>query len=270
MSRLHSHSDTWVVFEIRQRAFTVPVRYVREILVMPDVTAVPLASDKNRGVINLRGQVMPLVDVRKHFGWQSVPEEVAEFSRLMGQREQDHHHWLSELERATAENTEFRLATDPHECAFGRWYYSYRSDSPWIMGLLRKFEVPHSRIHGLAATVCGLAQDGKAVEARILMEQVRNAELREMASLFQQLKDLVRDTARELAMVLLVDGKTFAISIDAAVAVENIPAEAIRTLTEAEIACTREQMRRVAQRKAADSLAIVLEPERIAPWGAVN
>ncbi len=63
-----------------------------------------------------------------------------DFSKLMRQREEDHRNWLNELEKSVKEKSEFRLARDPHKCAFGRWYYSYRSDSPWMTAVLRKFE----------------------------------------------------------------------------------------------------------------------------------
>lgn len=194
---------------------------------MPEIAAIPMCRPENRGVILLRGSVLPLIDLRKRFGWKSVPEELDDFYKLMNQREEDHRNWLRELERSVTEGTEFRLATDPHKCAFGKWFYSYRPESPWIATLLRKFEGPHNRIHGIAAATGELVRAGKAAEARRLIEEKRGRELRQMTALFQELKDLMRDTARELAIVVTGGQAPFAVSIDHALAVETIGPERI-------------------------------------------
>lgn len=169
---------------------------------MPEVVAVPGCVAHLRGVIHLRGQVLPLLDLRKSMGWQSLPEEIEAFTAMMDQREQDHRRWLDALEQALRERTEFKLATDPHQCAFGRWYYSYRTDSPWIASLLKKFEIPHNRIHACAKEALALAAAGRCEEASQLIDEKRRCELREMVDPFQSLKNLVRESRREIAMIV--------------------------------------------------------------------
>lgn len=249
----------WVILAIRKQEFALPAMQVREILAMPDVTVVPMGRPEDRGVINLRGQVIRLIDMRKLFGWQSVPEELDAFYKLMGQREEDHRNWLSELERSVTEGTEFRLGTDPRRCAFGQWYYSYRPESAWVGALLRKFESPHNRIHTLASAVHGLTRSGRRDEAQSLIDSKRNSELKQMVALFQELKDLMRQTAKELAVVITAAQRTFAISVDHAVAVEAIAAGMIKELNIQEHGFVRQ----VAERTAAKSLALILDPELV-------
>ncbi len=79
MSAQRSCANTWVIVEAYRREFAVPAACVRELMTMPDVTAVPRRRPQDRGVINLRGAVMPLIDMRKHFGWPSVQEELDVF-----------------------------------------------------------------------------------------------------------------------------------------------------------------------------------------------
>ena len=239
----------------------MPAANVREILGMPDITAVPLCRPQDRGVINLRGRIIPLIDMRKQFGWRSVPEELDDFYKLMNRREEDHRNWLKELEKSVMEGTEFRLATDPHKCAFGQWYYSYRSNSPWITTLLRKFEPPHNRIHAIASSTSELVKTRDNDEARRLIEQTRNGELQGMVSLFQQLKELTRETVKELAMVITATQNTFAISIDRAVAVETIPTDLIKEMQTDVFSPECRFVRRVAERSTARSLTMILEPE---------
>jgi len=57
-----------VEFRLEGEEFGVPIQDVREIIRMQEVTRVPHAPDFVEGVINLRGQVIPVVALRKRLG----------------------------------------------------------------------------------------------------------------------------------------------------------------------------------------------------------
>ena len=54
-----------VVFSISKEFYGVPIAAVQEIVRVPEVTSVPDAPDFFEGVINLRGKIVPIVDLRK-------------------------------------------------------------------------------------------------------------------------------------------------------------------------------------------------------------
>ena len=56
-----------VVFDLASEAYGVDIGAVREIIRMQDITRVPRTPDFVEGVINLRGKVIPVVDLRKRF-----------------------------------------------------------------------------------------------------------------------------------------------------------------------------------------------------------
>jgi len=56
-----------VGFRIGRETFGVPISLVREIVRVPEITSVPNAPDYIEGVINLRGKIIPVVDLRKRF-----------------------------------------------------------------------------------------------------------------------------------------------------------------------------------------------------------
>lgn len=56
-----------VVFELGNEVYGINIGTVREIIRMQSVTYVPDAPDFVEGVINLRGRVIPVVDLRKRF-----------------------------------------------------------------------------------------------------------------------------------------------------------------------------------------------------------
>jgi purine-binding chemotaxis protein CheW len=60
-----------VGFRIGQETFGLPISMVREIVRVPQITSVPNAPDYIEGVINLRGRIIPIVDLRKRFGEKS-------------------------------------------------------------------------------------------------------------------------------------------------------------------------------------------------------
>lgn len=57
-----------VGFRIGRETFGLPIALVREIVRVPEITFVPNAPEYIEGVINLRGRIIPVVDLRKRFG----------------------------------------------------------------------------------------------------------------------------------------------------------------------------------------------------------
>ena len=50
--------------------YGVDIASVREIIPVPKIVSVPRAPDYVEGIINLRGRVIPVLDLRKHFGFE--------------------------------------------------------------------------------------------------------------------------------------------------------------------------------------------------------
>lgn len=67
---------TYLTFTLDEEDFAVDVLNVREVLDYTSVTKVPRTPDFMRGVINLRGNVVPVVDLRLKFGMSAVEDTV--------------------------------------------------------------------------------------------------------------------------------------------------------------------------------------------------
>ena len=61
-----------VGFRIGRETFGVPIDMVHEIVRVPEITTVPEAPEYVEGVINLRGKIVSIVDLRKRFGEKQV------------------------------------------------------------------------------------------------------------------------------------------------------------------------------------------------------
>jgi purine-binding chemotaxis protein CheW len=60
-----------VGFKVGRETYGVPIASLHEIVRVPEITVVPDAPDYIEGVINLRGKIVSVIDLRKRFG---VPE----------------------------------------------------------------------------------------------------------------------------------------------------------------------------------------------------
>lgn len=65
---LQQDEQQLVVFDLSSEAYGVDIGAVREIIRLQDITKVPRTPEFVEGVINLRGKVIPVVDLRKRFG----------------------------------------------------------------------------------------------------------------------------------------------------------------------------------------------------------
>jgi purine-binding chemotaxis protein CheW len=57
-----------VGFKVGRETYGVPIASLHEIVRVPEITAVPDAPDYIEGVINLRGKIVSVIDLRKRFG----------------------------------------------------------------------------------------------------------------------------------------------------------------------------------------------------------
>lgn len=64
----------YLTFRIDAEAYGIDVSQVREVLDVINITRVPRTPDYMLGVINLRGNVVPVVDLRQRFGLPAIDQ----------------------------------------------------------------------------------------------------------------------------------------------------------------------------------------------------
>lgn len=73
--------ETWVTFSLNDETFALPVEPVRQVVRVANITRVPHAPRPIRGVTNLRGRVIPVIDLRMRVGLE--PSEIGRQSRVV-------------------------------------------------------------------------------------------------------------------------------------------------------------------------------------------
>ncbi|MCF7802820.1 MAG: chemotaxis protein CheW [Candidatus Marinimicrobia bacterium] len=67
-SKLERLEGKYITFHLDGEEYGIPILNVREIIGMMKVTPVPRTPEFVRGVVNLRGKVIPVIDLRTRFG----------------------------------------------------------------------------------------------------------------------------------------------------------------------------------------------------------
>ncbi|TQD25667.1 chemotaxis protein CheW [Methanolobus vulcani] len=70
-----------VIFNLGVEEFGVNIMQVQEIIRMPDITRIPRAPEYVKGVINLRGKIIVVMDLDRRFGMQET--EMTDESRIV-------------------------------------------------------------------------------------------------------------------------------------------------------------------------------------------
>lgn len=70
-----------VVFKLRREEFGIDIYKVREVLKLLPVTPLPQSAEFIEGVINIRGSVIPVIDLRRRFEMQE--QECTENTRII-------------------------------------------------------------------------------------------------------------------------------------------------------------------------------------------
>ncbi len=73
MSGFDNSQDKYVTFKSGNEYFGLKIQYVDEIIMYQEVTQVPERADYIKGLINLRGRIIPVIDVRTRFKQEELP-----------------------------------------------------------------------------------------------------------------------------------------------------------------------------------------------------
>jgi len=222
------HELPWLIFTLCGNAYAVNSKYVSGILMPPEVTPLPEAADIYKGLVDIRGDVFPLLEVRKLFRFKTIEEECADFNSMINGAKEAHINWVNELKRYVNEKDAFLMATEPTKCAFGKWYYDYTASVSNISAAasLSKIEEPHKLFHQAADTVIKLIKEDKSGsnDARI-KESLALATERYVPiilALLDETKQAYRSSYRETVVTLSNGEETLGLLLDEVLGVDKV------------------------------------------------
>jgi len=72
--RRQNAAGKYLTFALQRESYGIDVLKVREIIRLTNITAVPRMPEYVKGVINLRGKIIPVMDLRLRFGFSGTKD----------------------------------------------------------------------------------------------------------------------------------------------------------------------------------------------------
>lgn len=204
----------YLILEIHNQKYAIPIRNIYQIIQINEVTEIPDSPDFVRGLVKSNNDNIRIIDTRRRLQIQSLESELDDLIETMKQREQDQRNWLAELENSVKEKREFKLTTDPHACKFGVWYDNFQTSNQTLATFLARFDQPHHDIDGVAIKVKEHVKKDEYETALNVVHSAKHRELKRMIDLFNRLYVVIKESNREIAILVNDEGKKIAFSVD--------------------------------------------------------
>lgn len=243
----------YLLFSVGENIYGINSEFVHGIETLGDFTTVVDSEPNVRGGVFYQNEFIPLIDMRRLFGLET---QIEEFEKAVNpeQRMKDHENWVAALEKSVIDRTEFKLTDDPHLCAFGKWYYSFKSDSNTLKYQLSAIEAPHKAVHETAKTVKQLMREQKYDLAMSAVNDMRATHYKTTLHILSSLRGIVLESLRELYIVIDSGDCKKGLIVDSIVGVENLE----RTLQLPDSMSTSRFVDFLGQRKKGGSVVLVL------------
>ncbi len=214
MTNALSLDTEFLVFTANQSRYGVPHVNVVAVMDVPEHTSVPYMPPEMRGVISFQDRSIPLYDLRVCFGDKPRMQETDELVHTMGLRKQDHINWLNKLKEEVMGDKPITVQTDPHKCAFGKWYDTFQTDNINLRAYMNRFDEPHKQIHHVAVAAADMIQKGEMNAAHDLIARTESGLLMRLMELFDGIAGQIRQYLLEYAVVFNVNNEQFALAVD--------------------------------------------------------
>lgn len=233
-------TDLWLTIKLETQLYAIDSSYVESISLLEEpISTLAESSVIKPGIIHSRGNVIPIINLRAALGLKTLEEEQNAFEEMLEQRKNDHIHWVQEMERCMNEEDTFHLATDPHKCAFGKWYDSYHTDNQSISFHLRKIDEPHRNLHHTAHLAFECPQNCDECERdKCLFDQLKedaHTYMNIVVTLLDEAKTIFRENARTMCITIKdKNNSLLGLLVDEVLAVEplavkDLPASCMNT-----------------------------------------
>ena len=205
-----------ITFYVGDTQYATPVSEVRYIEQdKRKTTRIELNEKLGAEVTTYQGKPVPIYDLANLMGCESEYNKNLELLKILEAREQDHINWMANLESCLKNNTEFKGAKDPMQCEFGKWYLQFKAEDEILADIMKDFDEPHTRLHGLAAELLALRDGGDLDKAISILEYQRSRIFGKLMDLFSSAKERVENITRPILLYLDTSRKMIAVRLNA-------------------------------------------------------
>lgn len=205
----------YITFKINSANYCISSQLVSSMTMLTEIISIPDSPEYILGLMRHKSGIVPMIDIRILLGMPSLETLYNDFVSRVDQRKTDHINWVNEFKRCVNEKEPFKLATDPHMCAFGKWFYAFKESENKVNTVevvLNKIETPHAQLHSLALVYANNSQDEEVCISAVKEAQRLCYEI--ILPLLDELKEVFKHQYKSMAIILESDDKLQGITVD--------------------------------------------------------
>jgi purine-binding chemotaxis protein CheW len=209
-----------VTFRIANEEFAFHMEHVREILRVQTPVQVPDVPDYVLGVLTVRGQILPVIDLRRLLQQRSLAEEFADSCRLL---REEYELWIEQSGKAFASGTHIKVDGSVTE-HLRKWLAETNSSSQLLMEALAKARGLNEKVIKQLQARTKHEERGDREAAGACGEEVL-AGGREAVAALRRFEQQIAQNIQEDQRIIVVDAEGFVLGlvVDHVHEVLNVP-----------------------------------------------
>ena len=209
-----------VTFRIAKEEFSFSMEHVREILRVQTPSQVPDVPDYVLGVLTVRGQILPVIDLRRLLQQRSFADEIADSCRPV---REEYERWIDQTGKVFAGNAHSKVNGSVTE-HLRKWIAETNSSSQLLMEDLAKARALNEKVIKQLQDRTKYEECGDGDAARACGEEVLSAGLEAVAALCRFEQEIAQNI-HEDQRIIVVDSGGFVLGlvVDHVHEVLNVP-----------------------------------------------
>jgi len=209
-----------VTFRIAKEEFSFSMEHVREILRVQTPSQVPDVPDYVLGVLTVRGQILPVIDLRRLLQQRSFAEEISDSCRPV---REEYERWIDQTGKAFASNAHSKVNSSV-TTHLRKWIAETNSSSQSLMEDLAKARALNEKVIKQLQDRTKFEECGDSDAARACGEEVLSTGLEAVAALCRFEQEIAQNI-HEDQRIIVVDSGGFVLGlvVDHVHEVLNVP-----------------------------------------------
>ncbi len=264
-AQVEEDHEQLVTFRLAGEEYGFPILEVQEIIRVPEITQIPNAPYGIEGITSLRNRVLPIMDLRTKFHFNTLASEMESLLAQIHDFENKHLNMFCQIEHALREGSIAEEVLGYETCAFRAWRESLSTADQLIQEQLRPFENADRKFHdGLEAVAKKLRSNDLDEASQTFQQRVKRS-FREIEILFKKCLKNLRQRQDGRCLVVNSGGAELALRIDAVNEVLQVSKKSIETAPETIGGqnASREQLRGIAKLDEGRRLTMILDAGKL-------
>ena len=251
----------WVLLRVRDQLFGVRATNIREMAEIPTVTAVPNLPEYVLGLITMRGQVVPTIDLRRRLGLPTADDDLRAITSRLEAAYTEHRQTLERMERPDAQAGR-PASVECAQCALSVWLRAFHSRNPMVQAHLAKLEGPHAALHQEEARVAGLFRNNHP-DAGEALRDLREKQFATFSQVLTLCGERLAHAHRQIVVVFMHEGRLLGAVVDEVESIERLKERSIEELSLRHQGLSSGLTRSVGRRTKDDEVVLLLEIEEL-------